>query len=291
MWAGSRTQPSSAWVSWAWSVTPSPAQASVAAEREVADDWGLGAVAECDDDAALEAGGLREQRAVAAKVGWAAGEPLVDRLEPAVFPGRLGVLGAGGTEGEALGVERAFEDRSAGANRLRGSAEFGDDGADVAQAREYTVELGLVGDRGGDGGGAVVSRVMSGSPSQADQWSSRWPSDADRVCRGCGVHERLGLLRSWGVGEAATVGEAGDHGRSVPADVSVATAVPAPAGAQWVTGCAAHVVAGASTVRACRRWSRHSERPRPIRATPVGTANGRLKDSGSAASARAEMVP
>ncbi len=86
--------------------------------------------------------------------------------------------------------------------------------------------------------------------------------------------------------------------RSVPAVSGIAlsaisaTGRPAPLrGAHRVTGCATHVVAGTSTVSACLRWPRHSATPRPINATPVGTANGRLKDSGSTDSARAEVVP
>ena len=50
----------------------------------------------------------------------------------------------------ALSVDWRLEDPRTG------GAEFGDDGADVAQAGEYAVELRLVGDRDGDGGGAVV---------------------------------------------------------------------------------------------------------------------------------------
>jgi hypothetical protein len=51
--------------------------------------------------------------------------------------------------------------------------ELGEHGADVPQAGEDAVELRLVGD------GTVTvelpssSRVMSSSPSQVDQWSSR----------------------------------------------------------------------------------------------------------------------
>ena len=119
----------------------------LAAEHEVADDRGVGVVAERDDDGGRETGGFGEQLAVAVEVGGAAGEPLVDRLEPAVLPGRVGVGGGGGTQGEALGAQRALEHRPADRGRRSTGAQLGDDGADVAQAGEYTVELRLVGDR------------------------------------------------------------------------------------------------------------------------------------------------
>lgn len=79
------------------------------AEHEVADDRGRGVGAEGDDDGARETVGLQEQPAVAVEVGRAAGEPLVDRREPAVLPGHLGVLGVGGTESEALSVQWVLE--------------------------------------------------------------------------------------------------------------------------------------------------------------------------------------
>jgi hypothetical protein len=128
----------------------------LAAEHEVADDRGRGVVAEGDDDGGRESGRLREQLAVAVEVGGAAGEPLVDGLEPAVAPRRVGVAGGGGTEGEALGVHRALEHRPADRYRCIRGAELGDDGADVAQAGEHPVKLRLVGDLDGDRGGAVV---------------------------------------------------------------------------------------------------------------------------------------
>ncbi len=87
--------------------------------------------------------------------------------------------------------------------------------------------------------------------------------------------------------------------RSVPAVSGIALSATSATGTGQLRSCvligspalAIRAVAGASTVAVCRRWSRHSETPRPIRATPVGTANGRLKDSGSTDSARAEVVP
>jgi len=76
-----------------------------------------------------------------AHAGGAARHPLVDGLEPAEPPGRLGVAGGGGTEGEALGVQRAFEHRSDDLGRCIAGAELGDDGADVTQAGEYPVNM------------------------------------------------------------------------------------------------------------------------------------------------------
>ncbi len=92
-----------------------------AAEHEVADDRGRAVVPEGDDHGGRETGRLREQRAVAVEVNGAAGEPLVDRVEPAVQPGRAGVVGGGGTEGEALGVQRALEHRPVDRGRRCGA--------------------------------------------------------------------------------------------------------------------------------------------------------------------------
>jgi len=72
------------------------------AEHEVADGRGRGVVAQGDDDSGRDTGRFEEQLAVAVEVSGTAGEPLVDRLEPPVLPGRLGVVGGGGTEDEAL---------------------------------------------------------------------------------------------------------------------------------------------------------------------------------------------
>src|SRR3982751_2293516 len=70
-----------------------------------------------------------------------------------------------------------------------GGVQLGDDGADVAQAGEYTVELRLVGDRDGKGGGAVVvagqvERIQPGRPVVVEV-----AVDVDRVRRGGGVHQ------------------------------------------------------------------------------------------------------
>jgi hypothetical protein len=70
----------------------------LAAEHEVADDWGRGVVAEADDDGGRETGRLREELAVAVQVGGAASEPLVDGLELAELPGGVGVVVAGHVE-------------------------------------------------------------------------------------------------------------------------------------------------------------------------------------------------
>ena len=159
----------------------------LAAEHEVADDRGRDVLAEGDDDGGRETGRLREQLAVAVEVGGAAGEPLVDGLEPAEPPGRLGVVGGGGTEGEALGVQRALEHRGSG--RCIPGAELGDDRADVAQAGEYPVKLRLVGDLDGDRGGAVVvaGHVEPAEPGRPVVVEVAF--DADRVRRRGGVHE------------------------------------------------------------------------------------------------------
>ena len=102
---GSRTQPSSACVPRAWSATSRWAQAS--SRRSMRSPMiGHGVMAEGDDDGGREAGRLHEQLAVGVEVGGAAGQPLVDGLEPAEAPGRLGVVGGGGPEGEALGAQR-----------------------------------------------------------------------------------------------------------------------------------------------------------------------------------------
>jgi hypothetical protein len=113
----------------------------LAAEHEAADDRGRRVVAEGDDESGRESRGLREQLAVRVEAGGAARQPLVDGLEPAEPPGRLGVAGGGGTEGEALGVQRAFEHRSDDLGRCIAGAELGDDGADVTQAGEYPVNV------------------------------------------------------------------------------------------------------------------------------------------------------
>jgi hypothetical protein len=85
----------------------------LAAEHEVAGEWGRGVVAEGEDDGACETRCFREQLAVGVEVGAAASELLVDRLELAEPPGRVGVAGGRGTECEALGVQRALRHRLA----------------------------------------------------------------------------------------------------------------------------------------------------------------------------------
>ena len=119
--------------------------------------------------------GLREQLAVAVEVGGAAGEPLVDGLEPAEPPGRVGVVGGGGTEGEALGVQRALEHRRDSGRRsaVRSSEMTAPMSRRPAStpwscAWSATSTVTVV--------APSSSRVMSSPPSQADQWSSRWPS-------------------------------------------------------------------------------------------------------------------
>jgi hypothetical protein len=150
---------------------------------------GRGIVAEGGDDGGRETGRLREQLAVAVEVGGAAGEPLVDGLELAELPGRVRVVGDGGAEGEALGVQRALEHRPADRDRCIPGAELGDDGADVAQAGEYPVKLRLIGDLDGDRGGAVV---VAGHVELAEPGRPvvvEVALDADRVRRRGGVHE------------------------------------------------------------------------------------------------------
>ena len=68
-------------------------------------------------------------------------------------------------------------------------AEFGDDGADVAQAGEYAVQLRLVGDLDGDRGGSVVvaGHVETAEPGRPVVVEVAL--DADRVGRRRGVHE------------------------------------------------------------------------------------------------------
>jgi hypothetical protein len=82
-----------------------------------------------------------------------------------------------------------------------------DDGADVAQAGEHTVELRLVGDR------AVMVvvpsslRVMSSSPSQTDQWSSRWPWTRIAYVVGAVFIRALGVVEEiGGAGRRPAVG-------------------------------------------------------------------------------------
>ena len=97
-----------------------------------------------------------------------------------------------------------------GGRRL-GGAELGEDGADVAQAGEHAVELRLVGDRDGDGRGAVV---VAGQVELAEPGRPvvvEVAVDADRVRRGGGVHESAPA--GWGRGAAygAAAGGAADR--------------------------------------------------------------------------------
>ena len=101
-------------------------------EHEVADDRVCRVVAQGDDDRGGEAVGVREQFAVVGEVGGAAGEPLVDGVEPAVLPGRGRVVGGGGAQGEPLGVQRTLDGRPEAPDRCVPGPELGDDGADVA---------------------------------------------------------------------------------------------------------------------------------------------------------------
>jgi hypothetical protein len=73
VWAGSRTQPSFRLrvAGLVYDIELGPAVLD--AQHEVADDRGRGPVAEGDDDGGRQAGGLREQLAIAVEVGGTAG--------------------------------------------------------------------------------------------------------------------------------------------------------------------------------------------------------------------------
>jgi hypothetical protein len=117
---------------------------------------------------------------------------------------------------------------------------------------------------------------------RADDVHHEWEREASEPVVGGDDGRSAGEL-----GQSQCAGRHGDRAEHERGYRQGPAALP---GAHRVTGCAADVVAGASAVWACLRWPRHSETPRPISATPVGTANGRLKDSGSTDSARAEVV-
>ena len=105
-----------------------------------------------------------------------------------------------------------------------------------------------------------------------------------------------------GGGAVALVGEARDLEPGRPSGTEVAPeadlvepdlSLAASAGrclAHRAARCSTRLVAGAAS-GAALRWSRHREMPRPIRATPVGTAIGRLNDCGSTLSATVATVP
>jgi hypothetical protein len=84
----------------------------LAAEHEVADEWGYGVAAEGDDDGGREA---RCPRAACGRVevDAAAGEPPFDRLELAEPPDRVGVAGAARPARRCYTSERARSPRRA----------------------------------------------------------------------------------------------------------------------------------------------------------------------------------
>src|SRR4051794_472042 len=106
---------------------------SFASKHDVTDDLGPTVVAEGDQKGGGRPRGLGQVVPVAVEVGRAAGEPLADRLEPADLPGRVGVTSGGGTDGEALGLQRTLENRPADRGRRTAVADLDEDGTDVAQ--------------------------------------------------------------------------------------------------------------------------------------------------------------
>jgi len=85
-------------------------------------------------------------------------------------------------------VERALEYRGEARVGCIGGANVGDDGADVAQPGEQTVELRLVSDLSGDGGRAVVVAAHVEVAEPVRPVVVKVAVDADGVCLGGGVH-------------------------------------------------------------------------------------------------------
>jgi hypothetical protein len=130
------------------------------AEHEVADDVAV----ELDDDGGRQPHGVGEALPVGLEVGGDLGEPLADGLEAPVLPRRVGVVGACWTEHEPLGThglrERWLGGRARGGVRAPVACD-GEQrqqwGSEVAYRGEDAVELGLVDEGTGQGGGAVVA--------------------------------------------------------------------------------------------------------------------------------------